>query len=162
MNTALVYYSMCGNTEFAAKQIAERTGAELIRIDPVKAYPSKGASKFIWGGKSAVMSEAPPLQPYEFDGSKYDRVIFGFPVWASRVTPPINSFIKENKQALEGKSFSVFVCQAGNGGEKCIDRLRKQLGIEKFRATAILIDPKDHPSDDNNEKIDRFCGKLNK
>ena len=162
MNTAIVYYSMGGNTEFAAEKIAEQTGAELIKLSPKKAYPDKGASKFLWGGKSAVMFETPELMPYGFDGERYDRIVFGFPVWASRVTPPIRSFIEENKDALRGKSFGVFVCQAGSGGEKCIDRLRKLLGIEKFRAAAILIDPKDRPSAETDEKIKTFCDKLNK
>ena len=162
MRTAIVYYSMCGNTGYIAGRLAERTGADLIQIEPKKAYPDKGASKFIWGGRSAMMSEAPPLKPYEFDGSRYDSIVFGFPVWASRVTPPIRSFINDNRQAIEGKSFAVLVCQAGNGGEKCINRLRELLGIEKFLAAEIFTDPKDHPSEENDKRFDRFCGKLEK
>ncbi|MBR1723963.1 MAG: flavodoxin [Ruminococcus sp.] len=162
MKTAIVYYSMGGNTEFAAKKIAEQTGADLIEVKPKKAYPDKGASKFLWGGKSAVMSEKPELASYDFDADSYERIVFGFPIWASRVTPPIRSFVEENRGALEGKSFGVFVCQAGSGGEKCIERLRQLLGIEKFRAAAVLTDPKDKPSAETDEKISAFCAKLNK
>ncbi|MDO5390117.1 MAG: hypothetical protein Q4F24_03355 [Eubacteriales bacterium] len=32
-----------------------------------KAYPDKGAKRFIWGGMSAVMGEKPALHPYEFN-----------------------------------------------------------------------------------------------
>ena len=162
LNEAIKDEEFLQNTELAANRIAGQIEAELIPIQPRKAYPSKGASKFIWGGKSAVMNETPELLPYEFDADKYDRIIFGFPVWASRVTPPIHSFIEENKEALEGKKFAAFVCQAGNGGEKCLDRLRKLLGIEKFRTVTILIDPKDHPTSETEEKIAQFCAKLNK
>ena len=35
MKTAIVYYSMSGNTQQTAETIAEELGAELIRIDPV-------------------------------------------------------------------------------------------------------------------------------
>ena len=30
-------------------------GADIIPIEPVKAYPDKEAVKFFWGGKSAVL-----------------------------------------------------------------------------------------------------------
>ena len=52
MKTAIVYYSMLGNTDYAAGKIAEelRKGGEvdLIRIEPEQAYPDKGAKKFLW------------------------------------------------------------------------------------------------------------------
>ena len=93
MKTAIVYYSMSGNTKYVADKIAEKLGADIIRIEPVKAYPDEGAKKFIWGGKSAVMGEKPVLQPYEFSLEKYDRIILGTPVWASTFTPPVRTFI---------------------------------------------------------------------
>ena len=55
MKTVIVYYSMSGNTKYVADKIAEKLHADIIRIEPVKAYPNQGAQKFIWGGKSAVM-----------------------------------------------------------------------------------------------------------
>ena len=108
MKTAIVYYSMSGNTKYVADKIAERIEADIIRIDPVKAYPDKGAKKFIWGGKSAVMGEKPALHPYEFNVEKYDRIILGTPVWASNFAPPIRTFIKENPDIHGKKWFNHF------------------------------------------------------
>ena len=105
MKTAIVYYSMSGNTKYVADKIAERIEADMIRIDPVKAYPDKGAKKFIWGGKSAVMGETPALRPYEFNVEKYDGIILGSPVWAGNFAPPVRTFIKENPN-IQGKKFS--------------------------------------------------------
>lgn len=162
MATAIVYYSLNGNSELVANRIAERIGADLIRIEPQKAYPDKGASKFIWGGKAAMMSEKPALKPYTFDAERYDRVIFGFPVWASRVTPPIRTFIEENRSGLEGKSIAAFVCQTGGGGDKCLIRLKELLGTDDLEAEEIFYDPKDKPSAENENRLDLFCGKLKK
>ena len=92
MKTAIVYYSMSGNTKMVAEIIAKELSADLIEIKPVKDYPDKGARKFIWGGMKAVMGEKPQLNPYEFNGD-YDRIIFATPVWASSFTPPIRTFI---------------------------------------------------------------------
>ena len=158
MKTMIVYYSLGGNTEFAAKQIAEETGAELLRIEPVKAYPDSGFKKFLWGGKSAVMAETPELAPYTFDTTAYDRIVFGFPVWAGNVTPPIRSFIKDND--LTGKRIAAFACESGAGAEKAFGKLRDALGIDALEAELILIDPKDKPDPENTEKIKAFCETL--
>ena len=82
MKALIVYYSMSGNTEYAAGRIAGRLGADLLRLEPEKAYPDSGFRKFFRGGKSAVMAEKPRLRPYQFDAGAYDTIIFGFPVWA--------------------------------------------------------------------------------
>ena len=84
MKTILVYYSLEGNTDWAAKRIAGDLGVDTLRLDTVKTYPDKGFKKFFWGGKSALMAETPKLQPYRFDPDAWDRVIIGFPVWAKR------------------------------------------------------------------------------
>ncbi len=160
MSTAIVYYSMHGNSEMVAEKIAARLGADVIRIEPDKAYPDKGAKKFIWGGKSAVMGEQPVLKPYEFDADKYDCVILGFPVWASRPAPPICTFLSEQKSKLIGKKIAVFACQSGNGAEKAFERVRNMIGIDAFAGTLILIDPKTRMNAENDKKIDSFCENI--
>ncbi|MCR4658104.1 MAG: flavodoxin [Lachnospiraceae bacterium] len=160
MKAAILYYSMLGNSELVAGKIAERLGADIIRIEPDKAYPDKGARKFLWGGKSAVMGEMPRLKPYEFDPDKYDLIILGFPVWASRPAPPIRTFVEEFKGSLKGKKLAVFACQSGNGAEKAFAKLKEQIGIDNFVAELILIDPKTKEISSNDDKINSFCEKT--
>ena len=159
MKTAIVYYSMSGNTKYAADKIAEKIEADIIRIEPEKAYPDKGAKKFIWGGKSAVMGEKPALQPYEFSVEKYDSIILGAPGWASNFAPPIRTFIKENP-AIRGKKLAVFTCFSGGGADKAIEKMKKYIGIKNFEAELILVDPKENRKAEDDEKIDVFCQKL--
>ncbi len=160
MKTAVVYYSMSGNTAYAAQKIAELLGADLIGIRPVKQYPDRGFRKFFWGGKSAVMAETPALEPYAFDAGQYDRVIFGFPVWAGNVTPPLRTFVRDNREGLKGKQIAAFACQSGSGAEKAFGKLAACLGISGLEAKLILIDPKDRPREENGEKIRAFCEAL--
>ena len=79
MSTAIVYYSMHGNSEMVAEKIAAKLGADVIKLEPDKAYPDKGAKKFLWGGKSAVMGEQPVLKPYEFDLEGFLRLAHRYP-----------------------------------------------------------------------------------
>ena len=162
MKKVVIYYSMSGNCEQTANKIAEKTGAELLRIEPETAYPSKGLRKFLWGGKSALMGEEPALKPYTFNASEYDGIVFGFPVWASSFTPPIRTFINENGEALKDKSISAFACFSGSGAEKALGKLKAFLGINAFKAELILVDPKSGPKGENDKLIEEFCNKINK
>ena len=158
MKSLIVYYSLEGNTEYAAGKIASELGADILKIEPVKTYPDKGFRKFFWGGKSAVMAETPELKPYDFEADKYDRIIFGFPVWAGNVTPPIRTFVKDNN--LKGKHISAFACQSGSGAEKAFEKLKGALEIEKLEAELVLIDPMNRPNEANEKKIKGFCARL--
>lgn len=161
MKTAIIYYSMSGNTKYAADKIAEKIETDIIRIEPAKAYPDKGAKKFIWGGKSAVMGEKPALQPYEFSAEKYDNIILGTPVWAGNFAPPIRTFIKENPK-IHGKKISVFICYSGGGADKAIEKMKKYIGIDKFEDELVLVDPKDNLKVEDDEKISVFCQRFKK
>ena len=156
MKTAVVYFSLNGNTAFAAEKIAALLGADCYPIRTEVPYPDRGLAKFFHGGKSAVFCETPKILPCSFRPEEYNRVIFGFPVWAGNLTPPIRSFIKEYKSALEGKLFAAFACQSGAGGEKALGRLSACLGAE-LSACLVLNDPKTKPSPENEEKIRGFA-----
>lgn len=159
---AVVYYSLTGNCDYVAARISKNLDVDLIKITPKKEYPNSGFRKFFWGGKSAVMGDAPELESYKFDGDKYDHIIFGTPVWASSFTPPIRTFINENKSSLLNKKISCFVCFSGGGAEKVIEKLIKYLGIDSLYNKLILIDPKDKESNNKIKEIDDFCAKFNK
>ena len=162
MKTAIVYYSLTGNVDFAAGRIARLLDAELIRIAPEKAYPDSGARKFLWGGKSAVMGEAPRLLPYDFRPEAYDCVVLGTPVWAGTFAPPLRTFLKEQQAALAGKPVAAFACSSGGSADKALEKLRQALGIPAFAARLALVDPKDKASAENDKKIAAFCAELKK
>ena len=157
MSTLIVYYSMGGNTAWAAERMAERIGADTLRLEPVKAYPDKGVRKFLWGGKSAVMAERPVLKHYSFEAEKYDRIIFGFPVWAGNMAPLLRTFIRDNE--LKASRYAAFACQSGSGAEKAFGKLRECLGKD-LEKTLVLIDPKDRPDPAKELQLDEFCDSL--
>ena len=148
---------MLGNTVYAAQRIAELTGADLLQIHPKKAYPDKGFMKFYWGGKSAVMAKEPELLPYEFHPERYDLIIFGTPVWAGTVAPPIRTFVSENREALKNRKTAAFVC-CSVSGNRALKKMKELLGSEEFVSEAAFIDPKERR--DCEEQIREFCRKT--
>ena len=160
MKSLVVYYSMSGNCEMVAGKIKEQAGADVLRIEPEKAFPNSGFRKFFWGGKSAVMGDTPALKPYEFDASLYDIVVIGFPVWASRMAPPLKTFVADNLEALKVKKVASFACQGGSGAEKAFSQLCRMLGRDSLDATLVLNDPKTGENSANDLKISAFCDSI--
>ena len=160
MKSLVAYYSMSGNCEMVAGKIAELAGADVLRLEPVKAYPDSGFKKFFWGGKSAVMGDTPELNPYEFDASEYETIIIGFPVWVSRMAPPLKTFVVDNLEALKDKNISSFACQGGSGAEKAFSQLCGMLKRDSLDATLVLNDPKSRNSSENEKTIEAFCDKM--
>lgn len=160
MSTLIVYYSLEGNTDYAAKRIAEQIGADLLCLRPIKVYATKGLAKFLHGGKSALTGETPELEAYEVNLSAYDRVILGFPVWASNPAPPIRTFLTEHGAELREKELAAFACQSGKGAEKALAKLKTLIGIDAFAAEAVFIDPKKKQTAQTDQAIDGFCRRL--
>lgn len=160
MKILIIYYSLDGNTDYAARKIADATGADILRLYTKKAFPNTGAKKYIWGGMSAVIAQRPKLKPYELDLNAYDMIVFGFPVWASSITPPLRSFIMENRKILKTKEIAAFACQGGQGAEKAFEKMKKCIGIDSFAREAIFIDPKTKQNEDTNIKIEEFAGLI--
>lgn len=160
MKNLVVYYSLEGNTGYVADKIKGKIGADLLCLVPKKAYHDKGFAKFFWGGKSAVMAEKPALEDYSVKLADYDRIIFGFPVWASNFTPPLRTFIEDNKEELKGKRFAAFACQSGSGAEKALAKLAKCVGVNEFEQIAVFIDPKARQDAKKDAQIEAFCEAL--
>lgn len=160
MKTAIVFYSMTGNVEYAAKKMAADIPADLIPITPEKAYPSSGVKKFLWGGKAALMGDMPTLVPYELDFDAYDRIVLGTPVWAGSFAPPIRSFVEENHDQMVTKRIAAFACSSSGNVGKTFDKLGNLLGMSSLETTLSLIDPKDRPKLSDNNEIRDFCSRL--
>jgi len=154
MKTLIVYYSLQGNTEYAANRIAENISADTLRLNSKKAYKSKGFAKFLSGGPSAIREETPDLESYDIDLAEYDRVIFGFPVWASNIAPPLRTFIAEHKAELQEKELAAFATQGGSGAPKALAKLKDALGIDAFAAEAVFIEPRAQQSEETDAAID--------
>lgn len=158
MKTAVIYYSLEGNTKHAAEKIAARLDADIIQLIPVKEYPTGKVSKYFWGGKSATFGEAPKLEPYRFDQNQYDLVILGTPIWAGTFAPPLRTFTRENK--LTDKKVALFACCSGGATEKCFEQLKKDIGGSTVVSTLRLIDPLKGNKAEVDGKIVDFCAVL--
>ena len=156
-DTMIAYYSLEGNIDFVARELAKEIGADLFRIETVKAYPERGLAKFFHGGKDTVMGARPELKAPLPDLSAYSTVVLGMPVWAGRPAAPINT-------ALAGADFSgrrvaAFASSAGGDTGKTFDIIERRLQGAELFATESFKNPLRDP-DVAAEKIKAFAKKL--
>lgn len=109
MGKLVLYFSKFGNTESIAKRIAEKTGADICKIEPIEPYPENLQEVMEIGRNETDNEIMRPIKQLEVDLSKYDKVILGMPTWWYHVPPCVESFLKN--AALE--KITVFVTNSG-------------------------------------------------
>ena len=97
----VVYYSLDGNTELAANQIKDITGADLEQLIPEHEPVRKGFRKLAAGGFQALIHYKPRIKRLRHRLEDYETIVIAAPVWAGTCPPAMETFL--NKE-----SFSVF------------------------------------------------------
>ncbi len=54
-DTLVIYYSLEGNTELVATELAEKLDADILAVKPLKDIDAGGFGKYFWGGSQVVM-----------------------------------------------------------------------------------------------------------
>ncbi len=110
MKSVIVYFTHSGNTELAAKKLAEVTGSPVFRILPVEPYTSDDVD---WVNEKSRCTQEhlnqnlrPAIQPMDVDFSQYDTVFIGFPIWWHEEPAIIRTFLDNTD--LKGKELYPF------------------------------------------------------
>ena len=115
--TLVAYFSATGNTEGVAIAIAERLGADVFAITPVKPYTeadldyNDDASRTSIERANGTVPELAQVTPDGWDG--YDTVLLGYPIWWGGASWVMDGFVSGNDFA--GKTVVPF-CTSGSSG----------------------------------------------
>ena len=132
MKSLVVFYSLTDKTKLVSQAIAESLNAELLEIEETKPR-KRGFLTYLTGGYAAIRNKGTDISPINVDLKQYERIFLGSPIWASRPTPAINSFIYANN--FEGKNIVPFFTMGGNNSDKALDNIQNK--IEKSQGTVI-------------------------
>ncbi len=157
MKRLVVYYTLSGNTEIAANIIAEKLGADILKLETVKSMPKSFAAQIIVGGGQVAMKHIPKLKPLNLDINDYDEIILGSPIWNSKGVPAISAFLKDVNAAR--KVTSLFFLSGGGEIQKGLDAITKKL--PNLKNTVSLLDKKHENSNLNDTKIEDFVEAIN-
>lgn len=134
MKSAIVFYSMEGNTRTIANQIAKTVNGDLFEITSKKQLPTKGLAKYFWGGKSVMFNEIPEIEVALIDFSQYDVIYIGTPIWVSTMAPPLRAWCERNK--IENKKIALFCTHGGGKFVKYVEAMKKYYPDNTF--TSVL------------------------
>lgn len=109
----VIYYSLTGNTQDIAEQIATLTQADQYRIQTQEEFKTSPAF-YARIKKDLSDKKYPPLTGAMPDVSKYDVVFVGAPVWWYTMSTPMYSFLE--KMDFQGKRVIPFSTQGSNPG----------------------------------------------
>jgi flavodoxin len=123
MKSLVVYSSLTGKTRLVARVIAEALNATLVEIQEWRPIPWPFV--YVSGGFAALMNWGRKINPISVDVKQYERIFIGSPIWNSRPTPAINSFIYQTN--FEGRSVIPFFTMGGTNSEKALANITAKI-----------------------------------
>ena len=112
-----------GNTEIAAKMIAELTGAELFFIEPLKKYPQEYHA-CTQEAKAELNAHArPQLVSYPENMDDVDTLILCYPNWWGTMPMPVFTFLE--RYDLSGKIILPLCTHEGSAMGRSEQDIRK-------------------------------------
>lgn len=87
----IVYYSGAGNTDFIARKLQQKTGADIFRPETVKPSPKDNPARTRVPERELETGQLPALKKVPSDMTTYDLIV-RTPVWWYTVSTPAMSF----------------------------------------------------------------------
>lgn len=111
--TLIVYYSWGGETKKAAAKVAKAVNADMVRIQPKKAYSKDYDTVVEVAQRELDRNARPAIATKIANMSQYDTVLVGYPIWWEDAPMLIRTFLE--KHDLSGKTVIPFCTSAGSG-----------------------------------------------
>ena len=111
-NILIAYFSWSGNTENAAKIIQEKTGADIIELNPIEPYSSNYNEVLDQAQEDMNNDARPELANHVENMEQYNTILLGYPNWWATIPMPVASFLEEYD--FSGKTIIPF-CSHGGG-----------------------------------------------
>mgnify|MGYP001826151465 CR=1 FL=1 len=148
------YYSHTGHTQKIAELIAENIGADIERI--IDAKSREGVLGYLTAGRDAMLKRQSRIQPTRKDPSQYDVVILGTPIWAWNLSPPMRTYISEQKAKFNQVAF--FCTEGGAGGNRAFRQMANLIG--KQPVATLELNETDLKGESYKDKVDGFVEQL--
>ncbi len=144
MKTAILYYSLNGNTEAAAQKMAQEIGADLFRIETVKPYPKCIVFQMLVAGFAATFKRPCPIMPITFIPANYDLILIGSPTWAGTIAPALRTALL--KFDFSNRKVALFTTCGGKTSE-ATNQMKELLSNSTVVSDQLATDPAKNPAE---------------
>ncbi len=156
MKGLVVYYSLSGNTKFAAETIAAELGADIEEVVDLKKRQGKLA--FLSNGRDAGQGKETEIAPIKRSPADYDLIVVGTPIWNKSPTPAIKTYL--TKTDLSGKKVGLFFSDSSFGLEQAIGKTKALVPNSVILGELSLPAKSFGNKEEVKEKIAAWCKTL--
>ena len=122
LSTVVIDGEVLGNTQYVAYIIAENTGADIFRIEPVTPYPLDHSELEDIAQKEQSENFRPEIAGTVENIGQYNIIFFGFPNWYYDMPMIMYSFL--DQYDLAGKTVVPFVTSGGSSFSDAISTIK--------------------------------------
>lgn len=148
----VVFFSRSDTTAEVAGRLAGELDADYERLREVEYHRRAGPFGYLCSILDVVRKRPSHLQPMKHALADYDAVLIGTPVWASRASTPVSTWISQHWHELRTTAF--FCTMGGSGCEKAFEQMK--LLARRAPIATCAISARDIQGDAAVEKVARF------
>ncbi len=154
--SAVVFFSLSGNTRKVAEKIAHAIGADAIEIKT--ATPITGTyDEIVERAKGDVAAKhTPEIAP--IDISNYDHIIVGTPTWWYTMAPAVRTFLSSTDFA--SRRVDVYITHAGWAGTGVRDMQAIAKSGGATVGTSIEIEFDGHDMQTDGASVEKWINEL--
>ena len=112
-----------GNTEVIAQMIAEKTGADLFKIETAEPYPAAYDEMLDIAKDEQSSNARPELAALPANLDEYGTIFLGYPIWWGDMPMALYSFLEQVD--LSGKTIVPFNTHAGSGQASTVSTIER-------------------------------------
>jgi flavodoxin len=154
MKTLVVYYTLTGNSKFAAETIAAELGADIEEVVDLKSR--QGRLAFMPNIRNARHGKETEIAPTKKSPTDYDLIIIAQPIWARYPTPAIRTYL--NKTDLSGKKVGLFFSDSSLG--QAVEKTKALMPNSTFVGELALQAKVFQNKEETNKNIAEWCNTL--
>jgi flavodoxin len=120
----VAYYSLSGNTERVAEDLATRLGADLEKI--TEGENRRGFFGHMRAALDSILEKPADLRPIEKHPRDYALTLIGTPIWAGKITPAVRAYLRTIHCQCNDVAF--FTTSGSTPAEKVVPAMERLAG----------------------------------
>ena len=120
----VVHYSLSGNTERVAEDLATRLGAEREKIGDSK--NRRGLLGYLRAALDSIREKPAELSGLDKNPNDYALTLIGTPIWAGKITPAVRTYLRMNRGRFNDVAF--FTTSGSTVAEKVVPAMERLAG----------------------------------
>lgn len=120
----VVHYSLSGNTERVADDLATRLGADREKIGDIK--NRRGLLGYWRAALDSIRERPAELTGLDKDPNDYALTLIGTPIWAGKITPAVRAYLRVNSGRFKDVAF--FTTSGSTAAEKVVPAMERLAG----------------------------------